>query len=348
MSASYPNVFIGSSVEGLPLARALEAQLQHEAEITIWKDGIFQLSENTMESLARVIDDFDFAVLVLSPDDVVEFRGDKILAPRDNVVLEYGLFAGRIGYDRTFFVIPSEPPIKLPSDLFGLKPASYNANRKDKNTAAALSPVATEILDKLKRRGRRRVNSTGPDDYLGIRDCHLRSNRLSNHIPLARAKSRVYLLGATLVKYAVEIQEVAAPYVANFRVILPDPRETTLVNKWLEVSPSSRAEYFRDLGYTLQVLKSRHMDLGIQFRLTDKLLLSSLTLVDDTRMTVEQRFYGFEAKDRVMIDIDPQSSVGKRYINGFEGLFEQSRPVVGAQDFDELSQLCLALAKSQP
>jgi hypothetical protein len=41
MNEHMPSVFIGSSTEGLDVAREVELQLQRDAITTIWKDGVF-------------------------------------------------------------------------------------------------------------------------------------------------------------------------------------------------------------------------------------------------------------------------------------------------------------------
>ena len=45
----------------------------------------------------------DFAVLVLTPDDITLSRGTTIASPRDNAIFELGLFMGTNGRNRTFF-----------------------------------------------------------------------------------------------------------------------------------------------------------------------------------------------------------------------------------------------------
>jgi predicted nucleotide-binding protein len=99
-----PKLFIGSSKEGLEIARAIEAQLEEDAEVTIWKDGVFGFGRGTLESLVMALDQFDFAVLLLSPDDMIISREVASQSPRDNILLELGMFIGRIGRERTFIV----------------------------------------------------------------------------------------------------------------------------------------------------------------------------------------------------------------------------------------------------
>jgi len=139
-----PRVFIGSSSEGKRVAEFLQLGLNDEMETTIWWQGVFGLSGGTLESLVHATASYDFAVLVLTPDDLVEKRGSQSNAPRDNVLLELGMFIGAIGRKRTFIVYPSDEQLELPSDLAGVTAATYRS-RRDTNLLAALGPVCTQI-----------------------------------------------------------------------------------------------------------------------------------------------------------------------------------------------------------
>ena len=54
-----PNVFIGSSVEGLNVAYAVQQNLLHDAEATVWDQGVFELSQTTIESLSKALANSD-------------------------------------------------------------------------------------------------------------------------------------------------------------------------------------------------------------------------------------------------------------------------------------------------
>lgn len=138
-----PPLFVGSSREGLDIARAVESQLQRDAEITLWTDGVFGLSHGSLESLVEALPRFHFAVLVLTPDDIVVSRDVSHLSARDNVLLELGLFLGHLGRSRTF-VVSRTDVIGLPSDLAGVTIAAYRP-RSDGNLIAAMGPACTEI-----------------------------------------------------------------------------------------------------------------------------------------------------------------------------------------------------------
>jgi predicted nucleotide-binding protein len=153
-----PRVFIGSSTEGLSVARALQAELDHDFETTIWSQGIFGLSATALESLEAALRDFDYAVLVLTPDDLVTKRGEAAPAPRDNVVYEAGLFMGALGRHRTFLVSPRVSELALPSDLAGITLAQYR-ERTDGNLQAAVGPVATNIRVAIETERKRRARA---------------------------------------------------------------------------------------------------------------------------------------------------------------------------------------------
>ena len=69
-----PVVFVGSSAEGLPVARALQQNLDHEAEVILWSQGIFGLSSGTLETLVDKARQFDFAALDFTSPENVAFR----------------------------------------------------------------------------------------------------------------------------------------------------------------------------------------------------------------------------------------------------------------------------------
>ena len=152
MSAQLPSVFIGSSTEGLDIAREVELQLQGEAETTIWKDDVFKPGSNFLETLMNLLVQFDFAVMVLSPDDLLHSRGQETTSPRDNVLFELGLFMGRLGRSRVFVVRQDDVNLKLPSDLAGIALLTYRL-RQDKNLTAALSPTTTPIIKAIRASG---------------------------------------------------------------------------------------------------------------------------------------------------------------------------------------------------
>jgi hypothetical protein len=147
-----PSVFIGSSSEGLRIAKAVQVLLDQTCEVTIWSQGVFGLSEGTLESLVSAAEQFDFAILVLTPDDFVESRGTTLTAPRDNVLFELGLFMGSLGRQRTFVVYDRTAKIRLPSDLAGVTPATFEPHSSG-SLESALGAPTTRIEERIERLG---------------------------------------------------------------------------------------------------------------------------------------------------------------------------------------------------
>ena len=153
-AAMRPAVFIGSSTEGLETAKAIQVLLDRSCEPEIWSQGIFGLSSGSLESLVSALDRFDFAVLVVSPDDTAVSRGSAKNVPRDNIIFELGLFIGGLGRDRTFMVFDRTRPPDLPSDLAGVTAATYEPHGSG-NLDAALGAACTKIERAIVRLGLR-------------------------------------------------------------------------------------------------------------------------------------------------------------------------------------------------
>lgn len=148
-----PRAFVGSSVEGLNVAYAVQQNLMHDAEVTVWDQGVFELSSTTIESLTKTLGDNDFGIFVFSRDDLVKIRNKESPAVRDNVLFEFGLFIGRMGRDRVFFLLPTDGELHLPSDLLGVTAGRYDPARSDGSMQAATGPACHQIRTQMKVRG---------------------------------------------------------------------------------------------------------------------------------------------------------------------------------------------------
>lgn len=148
-----PRVFIGSSVEGLNIAYAVQQNLLHDAEVTVWDQGVFELSKTTIESLSKALQESDFAVFVFSPDDLIRIRCTSSAAVRDNVLFEFGLFIGKLGRDRVYFLLPMNGELHLPSDLLGIVPGKYEENRSDGSMQAATGAACNQIRTQMRSLG---------------------------------------------------------------------------------------------------------------------------------------------------------------------------------------------------
>lgn len=148
-----PTLFIASSVEGLGIADAINANLEHDAHCTVWRTGTFKLSSQSVDELVKKSSVVDFAVFAFTPDDVSKIRDHEAIVARDNVVFELGLFIGAIGKDRCYVVKPRDIDMHLPSDLLGMTFADYATDRPDADVASALNYACKQIKDQIAELG---------------------------------------------------------------------------------------------------------------------------------------------------------------------------------------------------
>jgi hypothetical protein len=148
-------MFIGSSVEGLPIAQALAEELEYQIDSVIWNQRVFDLSRGTLPALLDATRRFDYAAFILSADDVTRIRQSDYMVARDNVVFELGMFFGALGTGRCFFLVPKNAPdFHVASDLAGITPATY-----DPNHSGGIRPGVTTACNHI------RAAVAGPAGY---------------------------------------------------------------------------------------------------------------------------------------------------------------------------------------
>lgn len=148
-----PKVFVASSVEGLNIAYPIQTNLQHDADLTVWSQGVFTLSDCPIDSLCDIVKTSDFGIFVFSSDDVIKMRGAQKDTIRDNVLFELGLFMGRLGKKRCFIVMPDNEDLHIPSDLYGITTAKYSGKRDIEEIDAALGPCCHQIRKVIQKHG---------------------------------------------------------------------------------------------------------------------------------------------------------------------------------------------------
>lgn len=124
-------LFIGSSTEGCKWAKWLQVLLldiaKHDLHldredfnvIGWWERGVFSNNASYFESIVKQLDETHSALLLATEADKVVQRGKDKYKPRDNIILEYGLWTGRFGREKTAIARVGNPD--LPSDLSGVK-----------------------------------------------------------------------------------------------------------------------------------------------------------------------------------------------------------------------------------
>ena len=74
------------------------------------------------------------------------------------------MFINKLGKERSFIVSPrTQDPFRIPTDLWGITPATYDPNRDDSNLLAALGPVCNKIRQAIENI-QRIQQSTEPQD----------------------------------------------------------------------------------------------------------------------------------------------------------------------------------------
>jgi hypothetical protein len=154
-----PRRFIGSSSEGRDVADRLTDKLYEHVEVRPWHAGVFGVGDYTLDRLLEESREVDFAALCLTPDDLVDKRGARGHAPRDNVIFEAGLFMGRLGRERTFLVHRRDAELQLPSDLHGLTAATY----PEGDLQVTIGIAATRLKDKIAEFAPRELWRLGAD-----------------------------------------------------------------------------------------------------------------------------------------------------------------------------------------
>lgn len=156
---SKPKLFVASSREALSLADTVQQNLEEHASVTVWDQDSIRMGENIIDGLTRNCEESQFGVFVIAPDDKVTSRGKASSVVRDNVILELGIFLGRLGKQRSFIIRPNRTVnLHLPSDLDGVNTGHYDPSRID-NLKAMLNPVCSQIANEIKRQTSRQLST---------------------------------------------------------------------------------------------------------------------------------------------------------------------------------------------
>lgn len=156
MTIMKTRIFIGSSSEGLEIAKKVKSFFENDFECFLWTDDIFKYNENFLETLMKEASLFDFGFMVFTKDDYTKSRLTDFDSPRDNVVFEYGLFLGRLGKDNAYII--KDKDVKLPSDLFGISNATFSSQKQSDGTLILDENSLNESLVKLKKQIEEKVH----------------------------------------------------------------------------------------------------------------------------------------------------------------------------------------------
>lgn len=126
-------IFIGSSRECLNIVREVEVWLEDvEHQPLPWDmPGLFEPGEQTFQTLIKISKRVGGAIFIFSEDDKIWYRNDTSSGqPRDNVLIEYGLFAGILGLKKAIICRLDSP--KQSVDLSGLTFIDISENKRSR------------------------------------------------------------------------------------------------------------------------------------------------------------------------------------------------------------------------
>lgn len=142
-----PVVFVGSASEGLSIVEQVVEQCRDDPfEVRPWKKSVFGLGGVAVDDLLAQVRTVDFALFVMTPDDMVCSRGDDGAAPRDNVIFELGLFMERLDRTRSIMLMERGSRIKIPTDLLGITALTYGKRGSlEKRLASACMELRAHV-----------------------------------------------------------------------------------------------------------------------------------------------------------------------------------------------------------
>lgn len=136
--------FIGSSNEQYPVVKEIKRELKdfsinHKLELVDWKEWFGKCSfvnSYNWDIIESALQSFDFAIMLLAPDDKIECRNENLYSTRDNVLIETGAFVATLGIEKVFLLISNIESYKNPSDFLGLNCIRFDYSRGAENDSA--------------------------------------------------------------------------------------------------------------------------------------------------------------------------------------------------------------------
>lgn len=265
-----PKVFIASSSEGISIAYALQALMEHDVDCTIWDQGIFSPSSYTLLDILNVLEKVDYGIFVFTFDDYTVMRDTKEYVARDNVVFELGIFLGHLGKERCFIVQPSGVEnVHLPTDLLGIETIKYDNNRDDYNLEGALGSAKHKIIKSIKKQNVQvKVN-----DFMYV----INDNSDALFSKIIKDAKKVSILGRTAINivnlYDTDIRE-SLEAGCSYRILTCDYKDSLIAqiySKRFIENAITASLFFEDIQ------KEYH---NLEFRTINKILGYSMTIVE--------------------------------------------------------------------
>lgn len=140
-------IIIFSSKEGLELAQHVQKSFYpKEFSVKLWTNGFFEFSKPYINNFISIEKEYDFAVFIVSNDDVVKYRNKKYFKPRDNVIFELGLCIGAFGLSQILVAKPDF--VSLPTDMLGVSVYDYFIDEDINTTAGVIYAEMNSYINK--------------------------------------------------------------------------------------------------------------------------------------------------------------------------------------------------------
>lgn len=126
-----PNIFIAASSAANEYATAVQRHLEKDFNVRVWSD-VRARYKFLPQNIGNLPSQYDFGVFIFSDNDTLTKDNQQFPITRDNVLFEFGVFVGKLGYERCYILAPNLPNFHLPSDLDGflfdsfIKPSNKN------------------------------------------------------------------------------------------------------------------------------------------------------------------------------------------------------------------------------
>ncbi len=146
------NIFIASSSEAKDIAYGVKSYFPEDSYyVEVW-DRAFRVGKSNMENLKEITVIYDYAIIVLTTDDLVKHRDYHDGSVPPNIMFEAGLFYGRIGENKTFFVV--EDAVlgfidKVFSDFKGISLEETFTKKPNAEASVIVKEVANSIKTKI-------------------------------------------------------------------------------------------------------------------------------------------------------------------------------------------------------
>ena len=149
LSPYKPSVFIASSSEGLKIARAVKQQFSDYDEVDLWTENVFDLNRSYLESLLRKVNLYDFAILCLTADDLLESRGQTQKSPfATTCYSSWG--CSWEGLDPIVPLCCTRRGVRVLSDFQGISVSTFKQPQND-NYMSAVGNACTAIRNAMEK-----------------------------------------------------------------------------------------------------------------------------------------------------------------------------------------------------